>query len=148
MNELIDMLCGIAMCVVVYAPFAVLVCWNLALWVYEESVYFITSGEKRVSPDYVWDSWNEGYYILATLVSGTALLASAVVYGKGVQLDRPELMEEAHWLIYDLGVWMSPVIIFVLLGVAILFAMKYSYRLNKFTKKLNEHVKDKEVHKG
>lgn len=144
MNELINVLCGVAMCVVVYAPVMYYGGWNLLLWLYKVGTEFITSGDKRVYPDYKDADYDGLIWFL--FISGAAAAVHIVITLLAFFVIEKE-QQAVLWAFYNFGVFCSPVISFVLIGVAIMFGMKYSYKLNKFSKQLKEHVADKDVHK-
>lgn len=147
MNELIDMLCGAALTLLVLAPVLYYIVWNILLYAYKVSTEFVTDGDRYVHVSYVHPSTNNFLllHVLGVLGSVIGLLGMFMI---GVSI----IIGDGNWKLmilapYNLGVFCATVISFVLIGVAIMFSMKYGYRLNKFTKKLNEHVKDKEAHK-
>ena len=144
MNELINVLCGVAMCVVVYAPVMYYGVWNLLLWLHKCTTEFITEGDRRVHPEYKDANYDELDWVL--FVSGIAVGLHVVMLLLAffvIEKDQQAIL----WAFYNFGAFCSPVISFVLIGVAIMFGMKYGYKLNKFSKQLKEHVADKGVHK-
>lgn len=146
MNDMIDFMCGVAMTLLVVTPVLYYVVWNLLMYLHKVFVEFVTDGDKSVFHNYVVPDMDKGpvrvlvYIYLLFILTLTLCVCMSLIFDDGYWVKMVLFP-------YNFGVFCSPIISLVLIGVATMFVMKYSYKLSKFTKQLKSHVADKEAHK-